>query len=167
MKNKSIFWLLIAVLIMVPALAACGNNTELGDGIYVMPHGTGLGFDNCLVCHTGGLYAMPDDAIHNVGIETCILCHPESTTTVTTTTPTPTTTTTPTITTPTITTPTTTTTPPQGPISYESHYLYTDVSLCNLCHTGLAPILANPENHADYANDSCFDAGCHELPVKE
>ncbi len=51
-----------------------------------------------------------------------------------------------------------------GPISANNHVGQTNASLCNMCHTGAAPLLANPADHADYAADSCLDAGCHELP---
>ena len=88
------------------------------------------------------------------------------TTTPTATTPTATTptATTPTATTPTATTPTATTPSGPGKISAENHATITDTSMCNICHAGAAPLYPNPEDHADYANDSCLDAGCHELP---
>ena len=65
--------------------------------------------------------------------------------------------------------PPSTTTPTEGPgkISYDYHYIYTDASLCFICHTGDAALLAQPEDHAGRANDSCLDAGCHELPEQQ
>jgi hypothetical protein len=163
LKAKKTPYLLVAgFLILVSVLAACGRTTMPGDRIKVVPHSVGWGFTNCLVCHSGKL--APPSAFHptNPTVEQCLTpgCHAEGT--ITPTTPPPTTTTTP---------PTSTTTPPTttpespGPISYENHFPYTDASTCFICHTGLAPVLANPADHADYANDSCLDPGCHELPV--
>ena len=48
-----------------------------------------------------------------------------------------------------------------GPISADNHVGQADSSLCSMCHPAMLP---NPADHADYANDSCLDAGCHELP---
>ncbi|MCK5577769.1 MAG: hypothetical protein KAI14_05570, partial [Dehalococcoidales bacterium] len=94
MKNKLMLLLVLGLLVSV--LAACGGATVLGDGEYPTPHALTLGFENCLLCHTGGLYAMPDDAIHMVGNELCALpgCHPQADGIITTTTPTTTPTTT-------------------------------------------------------------------------
>jgi cytochrome c5 len=156
---------------MVPLLSACTTGTvELIDGKPVMKHELdAIGFENCFACHAGGLHPVPE-AYAEFPLELCSspACHIliGTPTITTTTTPTPTTTTTTTTTTPT--TPTTTTpTESPGPISYDNHYIYTDTSTCMLCHLGPGAILANPEDHADYANDSCFDAGCHEPSVKE
>jgi hypothetical protein len=66
--------------------------------------------------------------------------------------------------------PPTTTTTAEGPgkISYDYHYIYTDASYCFICHTGDAPLLAQPEGHVvGRANDSCLDDGCHELSEQQ
>ena len=172
MKNKSVFWLLIVgLLILVPALAACGRTTESGDLVFNIPHDTDWGFENCLACHAGGLYAMPDDGSHDGRTtDLCPTCHfpaIKTQTKVTLPTTTPPTTTPPTTTPPTTTPPTTTVTEGPGPISYDNHFIYTDASSCFVCHTGAGAVKANPEDHADYANDSCFDAGCHEPAVAD
>ncbi len=173
MKNKSIFWLIIAgLLIMVPLLSACTTGTvELIDGKPVMKHELdAIGFENCFACHAGGLHPVPE-AYAEFPLELCSspACHILIGTPTTTTPPTttPPTTTPPTTTPPTTTPPTTTPTEGPGPISYDNHYIYTDASSCFVCHTGAGAVMANPEDHADYANDSCFDAGCHEPSVKE
>lgn len=77
LKNKSVLWLLlVGLLIIMPVLAACGQTTKLNDDESTIPHDLELGFENCLVCHTGGLQAVP--ANHNIyPLETCTVpgCH--------------------------------------------------------------------------------------------
>ena len=81
------------------------------------------------------------------------------------TTTTPATTTTPTQTATTV--PPTATTPSGSPgkLSYDYHYIYTDTSVCFLCHIGDAALLIWTPEHEEEgrAQDSCLDAGCHEL----
>ena len=77
MKNRFVFYsLLVGLLIILPVLVACGQSTELDDGEATIPHDLGVGFDNCLTCHTGGLHAVP--ANHSIyPLETCTVpgCH--------------------------------------------------------------------------------------------
>lgn len=180
MKKKSTLCLLIlGLLILVLVLAACGRTSASGDRVKTIPHSVGWGFTNCLVCHSGGDLALPaafhptnptneecqNPGCHSVATSTQTIITLAKTTTTPTTTPPATTTATPTTTTE----PPTTTTPSggAGPISYDNHYIYTDASSCFVCHMGAAPVLANPEDHADYAIDSCLDADCHELSEPE
>jgi len=185
LKKKTTLCLLSSgLLIIVIVLAACGRTSASGDRIKTIPHSVGWGFTNCLVCHSGNL--APPVIFHptNPTNEECQNpgCHSVATPTqtritlakttkppATTTTPPVTTTTPPGTTTapPTTTTePPTTTTPagetPQPPA--ENHSLYKDASSCFICHTGAAPVLAVPESHTDYENDSCLDTDCHVLP---
>ena len=182
MKNKSRSVLLIlGLMVLVIGLSACGYVSTRGDDTRAIPHSTDWGFTNCLVCHADGdIVAGGNKADTHVSytIELCLnpACHPlmsDLPTFIPDYTPPPTTSfTPPPPTTTTGTPPTTTTEPPTtatgspGPISYDNHAPYTDASMCNMCHTGAAPLLANPEDHADYANDSCLDTGCHELAVE-
>lgn len=79
MKNKFVFWLLpVGLLSVVLMLAACGQTTEPNDGIKIIPHDLELGSANCIVCHTGGLRAVPaDHTADEYPSETCTLpaCH--------------------------------------------------------------------------------------------
>ena len=150
MKSKLTFCLFaLGLLALVICLAACGRTTTSGDGVIAIPHATDWGFSNCLVCHSDGDVAVPDNhAAYTT--DQCSMCHlPASTQQTKITTP-----------------PAGTTTPPAGPgaISASNHATQSNASMCNICHTGASAILANPANHADYADDSCLDAGCHELP---
>ena len=138
---------------LVLALAACGRTTELGDGSYETPHDVNLGFENCLVCHTGGLYAMPDDAIHDVPIGMCATppCHPVAGTI-------------PTTTTPTTTEPTTTTGPAEPPLMTSAgHAEYGEMGICLICHgvgTGEDEFpTEGPDDHTGRTEDMCL--GCH------
>jgi len=166
LKNRLAFCLFtLGLLALVICLAACGRTTTSGDGVINIPHDTDWGFSNCLVCHSDGDMAMPDNHVAYT-TDQCSMCHVPATTTEppTDTTEPPTDTTEP----PTDTTepPTDTTEPPSGPgpISASNHASQSNASMCNICHTGSSAILANPADHADYADDSCLDAGCHELP---
>ncbi len=85
MKNKFVFYLLlVGLLSMGLMLAACGQTTELDDGESTIPHDLGVGFENCLVCHTGGLQTgelegLP--ALHSeypVRLCSSPSCHPQS-----------------------------------------------------------------------------------------
>ena len=159
MKNESKSLLLIlGLLVLVIGLSACGYISTPGDGIVAIPHSIDWGFTNCLVCHSDA--ALDTHADFTLYLCSTPACHPlmsDLPTFTPTYTPPPVTTTTG--------TPLTTTiTESPGPISSESHIGQTDTSLCGLCHLGASPILANPEDHADYANDSCYDADCHEPP---
>ena len=173
MKNKLTLCLSVLGLIaLVACLAACGRTSNPGDGVITMPHDTSYIFENCLVCHAGGELAAPDNhAAYTT--EQCSMCHfpanPQQTkiTPAASTTPPADTTEPPVDTTE---PPTDTTTPPvdttepagsPGPISADNHVGQADSSLCSMCHPAMLP---NPADHADYANDSCLDAGCHELP---
>ena len=152
MKNRLAFCLFtLGLLALVICLAACGRTTTSGDGVINIPHDTDWGFSNCLVCHSDGDMAMPDNHVAYT-TDQCSMCHVPATTTEP-----PTDTTEP---------PTDTTEPPSGPgpISASNHASQSNASMCNICHTGSSAILANPADHADYADDSCLDAGCHELP---
>jgi len=178
LKSKLTFCLFaLGLLALVICLAACGRTTTSGDGVIAIPHATDWGFSNCLVCHSDGDVAVPDNhAAYTT--DQCSMCHlPASTQQTKITTPPAGTTTPPAgtttppagTTTPpagTTTPPAGTTTPPAGPgaISASNHATQSNASMCNICHTGASAILANPANHADYADDSCLDAGCHELP---
>ncbi|MBA7474878.1 hypothetical protein ES707_10240 [subsurface metagenome] len=175
MKNKSVFWVLIAgLLIMTPILIACTADTtiEIIDGKPVMKHEyDAIGFENCFVCHTGGLYPVP--AVYaEMPLESCTLggCHITMGST-----PTPTTTT-PTTTTPTTTPPTTTTTPPTTtgpaeppPLTSVGHDLYAEMGgLCLTCHgPGMGehefPV-EGPDDHTGRTNEECLD--CHEVAVE-
>lgn len=173
MKNKSVFWLLIAgLLIMVPILIACTADTtiEIIDGKPVMKHEyDAIGFENCFVCHAGGLYPVPT-LYAEMPLESCTLggCHIAMGTTPT---PTPT----PTTTTPTTTTPTTTTTtgpaePP--PLTSAGHDLYAEMGgLCLTCHgPGMGeqefPI-EGPDDHTGRTNEECLTTeGCHVLAME-
>jgi hypothetical protein len=140
-------------------------------------------------CHTEGVFAMPDDAIHAVGNELCALpgCHPQAdditpTTTPTTTTPTTTepttteptttepTTTGPTTTEPTTTEPTTTEPAVAPPLTSAGHDAYLLLGLCNMCHdpvTGGGPNyypVEGPNDHTGRTDDICAtQEGCHVL----
>ena len=178
MKNKLGFCLFtLGLLALVICMAACGRTSAAGDGVINRPHDTDWGFSNCLVCHSDGDYAMPDNHA-TYTTDQCSMCHVPATTPQTKVTPAPEVTTTPPATTTeppagtttppagTTTPPATTTEPPSGPgpISASNHASQSNASMCNICHTGASAILANPADHADYADDSCLDAGCHELP---
>ena len=163
LKYKSLLGLFILGVLVV-VLAACGRTTELGDGSYETPHDLNLGFENCLVCHIGGLYAMPDDPVHDVPIELCATpaCHPVAgtvPTTTTTTTP-PTTTTEP--------TDTSTTGPVVEPpiMTAAGHDAYAAAGLCLICHgvgTGEDEFpIEGPDDHTGRTEDICLD--CHKLP---
>ncbi len=85
MKNKFVFYLLlVGLLIIVPVLAACGQTTELDDGVSTIPHDLGVRFENCLACHTGALQTgeleeLP--ALHSeypVKLCSSPACHPQS-----------------------------------------------------------------------------------------
>jgi len=160
---------------MVPILIACTADTtiELIDGKPVMKHELDMGFENCFVCHAGGLYPVPA-AYAEMPLELCSspACHILLSTPTTPTTTTPTTTT-PTTTTPTTTTPTTTTTttgpgePP--PLTSAGHDLYAEMGgLCLTCHgPGMGehefPV-EGPDDHTGRTNEECLD--CHEVAVE-
>ena len=85
MKNKPVFYLLlVGLLIIVSVLAACDRTTELDDGESTRPHDLGVGFENCLACHTSILHAgelenLP--ALHSeYPAQLCSSpsCHPQS-----------------------------------------------------------------------------------------
>ncbi len=179
MKNRVKYLMLVCgLLVLVMGLSACGYVSTKGDDVRAIPHDTGWGFTNCLVCHADGDIAVPDNHA-GYTIDLCLnpACHPllsELSTFTPTYTPPPTTSFTPP---PTSTTDAPTTTPPTtsepptttvaegpGPISSDNHAGQSDTSLCSMCHGEGLPY-PNPEDHADYANDSCFDAGCHEPPA--
>ncbi len=180
MKNKMKSLVLICgLLILVISLSACGYVSTRGDGITAIPHSVDWGFTNCLVCHADGDIAAPDShALYTIDLCLNPACHPllaDLPTFTPTYTPPPTTTKPPTTTgepptttgEPPTTTgepPTTTATGSPGPISSDFHAGQTTTALCAMCHSGASPVYANPEDHADYADDSCFDAGCHEPP---
>ena len=164
MNNRLVLRLLmlggLLSLVLVPA--ACSSYVSPTVVMVPTPHDIDLGFSNCLVCHTGGQYPIPSDAIHiNVGVGMCTLssCHPVAgavpIVTKTTTTPPPTGTTT---------APPPTTKATAATLSPDAHKMYKDASVCFACHTGLAPVVANPPDHEGYAPTSCLDAGCHVLP---
>jgi cytochrome c5 len=187
LNNRLVLWIsMLGLLTLMLVPASCSSYVAPTSIIIPTPHGTNLGFANCLVCHTGGEYPIPSDAIHfNADIGTCTLlsCHPvkgaEPVVITTTTTPTPTVTVTtattapptattttapPTLTTTTTVPPTTTTQAVPATLSPEYHKMYKDASVCFACHTGLQPVVPNPADHADYAPTSCLDPGCHVLP---
>ncbi|MFC1847077.1 hypothetical protein ACFLYS_03365 [Chloroflexota bacterium] len=171
MKNKAKSLILVCgLLVLVISLSACGYVSTPGDGIIAIPHSTDWGFTNCLVCHSDA--ALDTHADFTLELCSTPACHPlmsELSTFTPTYTPPPTTTFIPPTTTTTGTPPTTTTEPPTtttggtaGPLSAETHGAIVDSSLCFMCHGPGLPN-PNPEDHADYTNDSCLDAGCHEL----
>ena len=174
MRNKVRYSVLIlGLLAMVIGLSACGYVSTRGDGVNDVPHSADWGFTNCLVCHSGGDLAVPTNPNHaSYTIDQCLLlpgaCHSLASDLPTFTpdyTPPPTTTTTKPPTTTTTQPPTTTTAESPGPLSLPQHAGFTPalVAMCMTCHgpEGEDP---NPEDHADYANNSCFDPGCHEAP---
>ena len=89
MKNKSVFWLLTAVLLITVLLfAACGGQgtaptptpsptptpaPEPTGGPPAIPH-TLEGRDDCLMCHESGEQAIPVDHAGRTS-DTCTTCH--------------------------------------------------------------------------------------------
>lgn len=161
---------------MTPILIACTADTtiEIIDGKPVMKHEyDAIGFENCFVCHTGGLYPVP--AVYaEMPLELCSspACHiamgTTPTPTPTTTTPTPTTTT-PTTTTPTTTPPTTTGPAEPPPLTSVGHDLYAETGgLCLTCHgPGMGEYefpVEGPDDHTGRTNEECLD--CHEVAVE-
>jgi hypothetical protein len=85
LKNKVVFFLLLfGLLSMISVFAACDSTTELDDGVSTIPHDLGVGFDNCLACHTGALQSSELEklpALHNeYPVELCSspACHPQN-----------------------------------------------------------------------------------------
>jgi len=160
LQNKSVFWLLIAgLLIIVTILAACvaEPEVELIDGKPVMKHDLGIGFENCFVCHAGGLYPVPKEYAE-MPLELCSspACH-----ILIGTTPTPPTTTPPT------TTPPTTGPAEPPPLMSPGHDIYAARGgMCLICHSpGMGkqefPI-GGPNDHTGRTNEECLT--CHEVP---
>ncbi len=90
MKSKSALWLLlVAMLIIVPLLVACGGTTPAPTptpppptptptppptgGPTAIPH-TLEGRDDCLICHSSGDLAVPADHAGRTN-DTCATCH--------------------------------------------------------------------------------------------
>ena len=167
MKNKSVFWLLIAgLLIMVPILIACTSyiTLEMIDDKPVMKHELDMGFENCFSCHTGGLYQVPA-AYAKMPLELCSspACH------ILLSTPTP-----PTTTTPTTTPPTTTREPGEPPpLTSPGHDLYAATGgLCLTCHGEQGAEkdrfpTEGPYDHTGRTNEECLTTeGCHVLAME-
>ncbi len=179
MKNNKlpIALLFALVLLLVPSLAACGYDSVSADGVKHIPHDVDLKFENCFVCHTGGLVPAGGEALGEVhksyplALCSSPACHPsEPVAPKPTTQPTTEPTTKPTSgpTTDPTTGPTTEpTTKPSGEPTAENA---PDIShhpsgtgydgLCWVCHMiGGTDPMPDDGYHEDYEMDTCYD--CH------
>jgi outer membrane biosynthesis protein TonB len=173
-KKVSLGLLFALVLLLVPALSACGYESATGDGVKHISHDIDMRFENCFVCHTGGNVPAGGEALGEVhktypmALCTSPACHPSEEVPVKPTTTKPTEPTEPEE--PTTTEPTEPTKPsePAGEPTAENAPAITNHpvgpgydGLCPICHMlgGTDPI---PDDgyHEDFDVDECYD--CHK-----
>ena len=82
LKGKQILWLLaIGMIIIMLMFIACNGNTKEGDAVSIENHILNLGYENCLVCHTGGKVPIADHCKKALGdmvtLDNCLMCHLE------------------------------------------------------------------------------------------
>ena len=75
LKGKQILWLLaIGMIIIMLMFIACNGNTKEDDAVSIEDHLLDLGYENCLICHTGGLFPITHHCA-SASIGECLNCH--------------------------------------------------------------------------------------------